>query len=113
MKKWICILINKLTFNKVCLNWCEVKTPITKNETEVNEVVKPAAKKKVKPAAKKKVKPAAKKKVKPATKKKVKITPQMKKSFVKDRKNGLSFKAIGEKHGIPTSTITYHVKNSK
>jgi hypothetical protein len=105
MKKWICILINKLTFNKVCLNWCEVKTPITKNETEVNEVVKPAAKKKVKPAAKKKVKPA--------TKKKVKITPQMKKSFVKDRKNGLSFKAIGEKHGIPTSTITYHVKNSK
>ena len=97
MKKWICILINKLTFNKVCLNWCEVKTPITKNETEVNEVVKPAAKKKVKPA----------------TKKKVKITPQMKKSFVKDRKNGLSFKAIGEKHGIPTSTITYHVKNSK
>jgi len=97
MKKWICILINKLTFNKVCLNWCEVKTPITKNETEVNEVVKPAAKKKVKPAAKKKVK----------------ITPQMKKSFVKDRKNGLSFKAIGEKHGIPTSTITYHVKNSK
>ena len=105
MKKWICILINKLTFNKVCLNWCKVKTPITKNETEVNEVVKPAAKKKVKPAAKKKVKPA--------TKKKVKITPQMKKSFVKDRKNGLSFKAIGEKHGIPTSTITYHVKNSK
>ena len=105
MKKWICILINKLTFNKVCLNWCEVKTPITKNETEVNEVVKPAAKKKVKQAAKKKVKPA--------TKKKVKITPQMKKSFVKDRKNGLSFKAIGEKHGIPTSTITYHVKNSK
>ena len=97
MKKWICILINKLTFNKVCLNWCKVKTPITKNETEVNEVVKPAAKKKVKPA----------------TKKKVKITPQMKKSFVKDRKNGLSFKAIGEKHGIPTSTITYHVKNSK
>ncbi len=113
MKKWICILINKLTFNKVCLNWCEVKTPITKNETEVNEVVKPATKKKVKPATKKKVKPAAKKKVKPATKKKVKITPQMKKSFVKDRKNGLSFKAIGEKHGIPTSTITYHVKNSK
>ena len=91
MKKWICILISKLTFNKVCLNWCEVKTP---NVVE-------------------KAKPAPKKKAKPAPKKKIKITPQMKKSFVKDRKNGLSFKAIGEKHGIPTSTITYHVKNSK
>jgi hypothetical protein len=99
MKKWICILISKLTFNKVCLNWCEVKTP---NVVE-----------KAKPAPKKKAKPAPKKKAKPAPKKKIKITPQMKKSFVKDRKNGLSFKAIGEKHGIPTSTITYHVKNSK
>ncbi len=95
MKKWICILISKLTFNKVCLKWCEVKTP------NVVEEVKPAPKKKAKPAPKKKAN------------KKVTITPQMKKSFVKDRKNGLSFKAIGEKHGIPTSTVTYHVKNSK
>jgi hypothetical protein len=95
MKKWICILISKLTFNKVCLKWCEVKTP------NVVEEIKPAPKKKAKPAPKKKAN------------KKVTITPQMKKSFVKDRKNGLSFKAIGEKHGIPTSTVTYHVKNSK
>ena len=103
MKKWICILISKLTFNKVCLKWCEVKTP------NVVEEIKPAPKKKAKPAPKKKAKPAPKKKAN----KKVTITPQMKKSFVKDRKNGLSFKAIGEKHGIPTSTVTYHVKNSK
>ena len=25
MKKWICILIDKITFGKVCLSWCEIE----------------------------------------------------------------------------------------
>ena len=61
-----------------------------------------------------KTKPKAKPKAKPKTSnKKVSITSKMKKDFVKDRKNGLSFKSIGEKYGIPTSTVTYHIKNNK
>ena len=57
-------------------------------------------------------KPKAKPKAKPK-KTKVNITSQMKKDFVKDRERGLSFKSIGEKYEIPTSTVTYHIKNNK
>jgi hypothetical protein len=100
------MIISKLTFNKVCFNWCGSKTP------KVDEVVmerRPAKAKVIKPSVEKK-KPAVRK-----TNKKGKtiITEDMKKSFVKDRKSGMSFKAIGEKHNIPTSTITYHIKNKK
>lgn len=76
---------------------------------EVVEVKVVEVKKETKPKAKK----VTKKTTKTKSKKKVNITAQMKKSFVKDREKGLSYKAIGEKHGIPTSTVTYHVKNSK
>jgi DNA-directed RNA polymerase specialized sigma24 family protein len=76
---------------------------------EVVEVKVVEVKKETKPKAKK----VAKKTTKTKSKKKVNITAQMKKSFVKDREKGLSYKDIGEKHGIPTSTVTYHVKNSK
>ena len=116
MKKWICKIISKLTFNKVCFNWCGSKT------SNVDEVVmerRPAKAEVIKPSVVEK-KPVKKKPVKkkPAPKKtnkkeKTIITEDMKKSFVKDRKSGLSFKAIGEKHNIPTSTITYHIKNKK
>ena len=100
MKKWICMIVSKLTFNKVCFNWCGSKT------SNVDEVVmerRPAK-------AEIKKKPTKKK---PTKKGKTTITETMKKSFVKDRESGMSFKAIGEKHGIPTSTVTYHIKNNK
>ena len=76
----------------------------SKKEEKVTERPKPKAK----PKAKSKAKPKAKPK-----KTKVNITSQMKKDFVKDREKGLSFKSIGEKYGIPTSTVTYHIKNNK
>lgn len=111
MKKWICMIISKLTFNKVCFNWCDSKT------SNVDEVVmerRPAKAEVIKPSAVEK-KPVKKKPTVKKTNKKGKsiITEDMKKSFVKDRKSGMSFKAIGEKHNIPTSTITYHIKNKK
>lgn len=106
MKKWICVLISKLTFNKVCLNWCKVES-----KTEVKQVVvkKPTKTKVAGPSVVEK-KPTKKK---PSKKGKTTITESMKKSFIKDRESGMSFKAIGEKHGIPTSTVTYHIKNNK
>lgn len=94
------MIVSKLTFNKVCFNWCGSKT------SNVDEVVmerRPAK-------AEIKKKPTKKK---PTKKGKTTITETMKKSFVKDRESGMSFKAIGEKHGIPTSTVTYHIKNNK
>jgi len=104
------MIISKLTFNKVCFNWCGSKT------SNVDEVVmerRPAKAEIIKPSAVEK-KPVKKKPVKKTNKKgKTIITEDMKKSFVKDRKSGMSFKAIGEKHNIPTSTITYHIKNKK
>ena len=80
----------------------------SKKEEKVTERPKPKAKPKAKSKAKSKAKPKAKPK-----KTKVNITSQMKKDFVKDREKGLSFKSIGEKYGIPTSTVTYHIKNNK
>ncbi len=104
------MIISKLTFNKVCFNWCGSKT------SNVDEVVmerRPAKAEVIKPSVVEK-KPTKKKPVKKTNKKgKTIITEDMKKSFVKDRKSGMSFKAIGEKHNIPTSTITYHIKNKK
>tara|TARA_R110001592_G_scaffold104103_2_gene292996 strand:- start:12183 stop:12518 length:336 start_codon:yes stop_codon:yes gene_type:complete len=111
MKKWICKVISKLTFNKVCFNWCDSKTPnvegvvMEKRPTKAEVIKTSVVEKKV----------VKKKQTVKKTKKKGKtiITEDMKKSFVKDRKSGMSFKAIGEKHNIPTSTITYHIKNKK
>tara|TARA_R100001510_G_C7641224_1_gene198852 strand:- start:1176 stop:1481 length:306 start_codon:yes stop_codon:yes gene_type:complete len=88
----------------------------SKKEEKVTERPKPKAKPKAKSKAKSKAKPKAKSKAKPKAKPKktkVNITSQMKKDFVKDREKGLSFKSIGEKYGIPTSTVTYHIKNNK
>lgn len=105
------MIISKLTFNKVCFNWCGSKTSnvdevVMERRPAKAEVIKPSVVEK-KPVKKK---PTAKK---PNKKGKTIITEEMKKSFVKDRKSGMSFKAIGEKHNIPTSTITYHIKNKK
>lgn len=93
MKKWICILIGKLTFGKVCLNWCEIE-PV---KVEKKPIVKKPAKAK---------KPAK-------VEKKTSITKEMKKQFVKDRANKMSFKAIGKKHGVAASSVSYHIKKSK
>jgi len=104
------MIISKLTFNKVCFNWCGSKTS---NDDEVVMERRPAKAEVIKPSVVEK-KPTKKKPVKKTNKKgKTIITEDMKKSFVKDRKSGMSFKAIGEKHNIPTSTITYHIKNKK
>jgi len=104
------MIVSKLTFNKVCFNWCDSKT------SNVDEVVmerRPAKAEVIKPSTTEK-KPVKKKPIKKTNKKgKTIITEDMKKSFVKDRESGMSFKAIGEKHNIPTSTITYHIKNKK
>ncbi len=103
MKKWICILINKVTFGKVCLNWCNVDKAKPLNIKKEAPVVKPATKKE---------KPLVKKK-KTKTGKKTSITAQMRKQFVKDKTSGMSYKAIGEKHGVAASSVSYHIKKSK
>ena len=94
MKKWICILIDKITFGKVCLSWCEIEPAKAKEKP-----VKP-------------VKPT-KRPAKAISKKKTSITKEMKKQFVKDKANGMSFKAIGKKHGVAASSVSYHIKKSK
>jgi hypothetical protein len=96
MKKWICILINKITFGKVCLDWCKV------NKAEA-PTIKPIVKKE---------KPLVKKK-KTKKGKKTSITAEMRNQFIKDKKNGMSYKAIGEKHGVAASSVSYHIKKSK
>ena len=105
------MIISKITFNKVCFNWCGSKTS---NVEEIVMEKRPAEAEVIKPVTVEKTpikkKPKAKK---PNKKGKTVITEDMKKSFVKDRKSGMSFKAIGEKHNIPTSTVTYHIKNKK
>tara|TARA_B100001287_G_C22660794_1_gene520244 strand:- start:641 stop:958 length:318 start_codon:yes stop_codon:yes gene_type:complete len=105
------MIISKITFNKVCFNWCGSKTS---NVEEIVMEKRPAKAEVIKPVTVEKTpikkKPKAKK---PNKKGKTVITEDMKKSFVKDRKSGMSFKAIGEKHNIPTSTVTYHIKNKK
>lgn len=102
MKKWICILINKVTFGKVCLNWCKI------DEAKSISVEKAPT---VKPVTKKE-KPLVKKK-KTKKGKKTSITSEMRNQFVKDKKSGMSYKAIGEKHGVAASSVSYHIKKSK
>lgn len=99
MKKWICILINKITFGKVCLDWCKTDKPETKKPTKVAKTV-------VKPSA-------SVGKIKPSKSKKTLITSDMKKQFIKDRKNGMTYKAIGKKYNVAASSVSYHIKKSK
>jgi Mor family transcriptional regulator len=100
MKKWICILINKITFGKVCLDWCKTDEPKTKKPT--TKVAKTA----VKPLT-------SASKIKPSKSKKTLITSDMKKQFIKDRKNGMTYKAIGKKYNVAASSVSYHIKKSK